>query len=202
MKAAPAFISSGFKVSWRIPAVLLTAVLALVACSSDGLRLKPGEKITPLADQARDSGTNYRLGVGDRIKVTVLGQPDLSGETEVDAGGKIVVALAGAIDAAGRTMTEVAEQVQSRYAGQILRDPKVAVQVVEYRQLTIAGEVKSPGRYKFTFGMDVRAAIALAGGFDKRAIKDAVIVYRNNQLYEGKPESRLEPGDTIEIPRR
>ena len=184
-------------------AILLAAVFAVGACSSDnGVRLKPGEKLGPIAEQARDSGTNYRLGVGDRIKVTVLGQPDLSGESEVDAGGKIVVALVGAVDAAGRTVTEVAEQIQGRYAGQILRDPKVAVQVVEYRQLTIGGEVKTPGRYKFAFGMDVRAAIALAGGFDKRANKDIVIVYRNNQPFEGRPESRLEPGDTIEVPRR
>ena len=188
----------------RFLAVLLMAVFAVAGCSSDGggPKLKPGEKIAPIAEQSRDSGTNYRLGVGDRVKVTVLGQPDLSGESEVDAGGKIVVALAGAIDAAGKTVIEVAEQIQGRYAGQILRDPKVAVQVIEYRQLTIAGEVKNPGRYKFTFGMDVRAAIALAGGFDKRANQNVVIVYRNNTPFEGKSESRLEPGDTVEIPKR
>ena len=66
----------------------------------------------------------------------------------------------------------------------------------------MTGEVKSPGRYKFTFGIDVRSAIALAGGFDKRANKDMVIVYRNNQPYEAKIDSRLEPGDTVEVPRR
>ena len=186
-------------VTLRLIAVLLTATL-VVGCSSDGPRLP--RNAAPVAEPARDSGTNYRLGIGDRVKVTVLGQPDLSGESEVDAGGKIVVALAGAIDAAGQTVTEVANQIQSRYAGQILRDPKVAVQVIEYRMLTVAGEVKTPGRYKFTFGMDVRSAIALAGGFDRRANKDVVIVYRNNQPFEGRLESRLEPGDTIEVPRR
>jgi protein involved in polysaccharide export with SLBB domain len=184
----------------RLIAVLLTAVLTVTACGSDGTRMP--RNAAPIAEPARDSGTNYRLGVGDRVKVTVLGQPDLSGESEVDAGGKIVVALAGAIDAAGQTVSEVASAIQSRYAGNILRDPKVAVQVIEYRMLTVSGEVKSPGRYKFTFGMDVRAAIALAGGFEKRANKDVVIVYRNNQPFEGKPESRIEPGDTIEVPRR
>jgi polysaccharide export outer membrane protein len=184
----------------RLIAVFIAAVLALTACSSDGTRMPRDARAMP--EPARDSGTSYRLGVGDRVKVTVLGQPDLSGESEVDAGGKIVVALAGAIDAAGQTVNEVQNQIQSRYAGQILRNPQVAVQVVEYRQLTIAGEVKTPGRYKFTFGMDVRAAIALAGGFDRRANKDVVIVYRNNQPFEGRLDSRLEPGDTVEVPRR
>ncbi|HYC63095.1 MAG TPA: polysaccharide biosynthesis/export family protein [Reyranellaceae bacterium] len=183
----------------RLLLVLGLALFAVAACSS-GPRIP--RNTPPVAEPARDSGVNYRLGVGDRVKVTVLGQPDLSGETEVDAGGKIVVALAGAIDAAGQTVNEVASQIQSRYAGNILRDPKVAVQVVEYRMLTVAGEVKSPGRYKFTFGMDVRAAIALAGGFDRRAEKDVVVVYRNNQAFEGRMDSRLEPGDTIEVQRR
>lgn len=115
------------KVTSRLIAVLLMAVFAVGACSS-GSRVP--RNAAPIAEPARDSGTNYRLGVGDRVKVTVLGQPDLSGESEVDAGGKIVVALAGAIDAAGHTVNEVASQIQNRYAGQILRDPKVAAQVV------------------------------------------------------------------------
>ena len=63
--------------------------------------------------------------------MTVLGQPDLSSESEVDAGGKIVVALAGAIDAAGHTVGEVEEEIRNRYAGSIPRDPKVAIQVIE-----------------------------------------------------------------------
>ena len=118
------------------------AFLALTACGSSGPRT---QTVGTIGEQTADSGTNYRLGVGDKVHVTVLGQPDLSGDSEVDAGGKIVVALAGAVDAAGATVIEVADRIKASFAGNILRDPKIAVQVTEYRAITVTGEVKSPG---------------------------------------------------------
>lgn len=42
----------------------------------------------------------------------------------------------------------------------------------------------------------------MGGGYDKRANKDTVIVYRNNQPFEGQAQSVLEPGDTVEVARR
>jgi polysaccharide export outer membrane protein len=178
---------------------LIAACFAATACSSTP---RP-QTVGALPQHVVDSGANYHLGIGDKVKVTVLGQPDLSGESEVDAGGKIVVALAGTIDAAGATVTEVTERVKAAFArGQILREPKIAVQVVEYRPITVTGEVKTPGRYKFTFGLDVRSAVALGGGFDKRANQKSVVVYRDNQAYEARSESPLEPGDIVEVLRR
>ena len=186
----------------RLLVVSLAAFAFVAACAPDMPRNANGGKIASLASQAPDSGTNYRLGIGDRVRITVLGQPDLSGESEVDAGGKIVVALAGGVDAAGHTVSEVEAEIRNRYSGSILRDPKVAIQVMEYRPVTVTGEVKAPGRYKFTFGMDVRAAIAMAGGVDRRGTKDVAVVYRDGQPYEAKPDSQLQPGDTLEVPKR
>jgi len=180
-------------VTLRLLVVSLTALFFVVACGSDLPRNANGGKIAHLPSQAPDSGTSYRLGIGDRLKIIVLGQPDLSGESEVDAGG---------IDAAGHTVAEVEAEIRTRYVDQILRDPKVAIQVIEYRPVTVTGEVKSPGRYKFTFGMDARGAVAMAGGVDKRGSKEVAVVYRDGQPYEAKPDSQLQPGDTLEVPRR
>lgn len=93
-------------------------------------------------------------------------------------------------------------RLRPRIGGRQARDRHAAAQVTEYRPVTITGEVKNPGRYKFTFGLDVRAAITMGGGYDKRANKDTVIVYRNNQPFEGQAQSVLEPGDTVEVARR
>ncbi len=183
----------------RIIAVLSAALLGLTACGSSGQRT---QTVGSVAETTVDSGTNYRLGIGDKVHVTVLGQSDLSGDSEVDAGGKIVVALAGAVEAAGSTVVQVADRIRGALSGNILRDPKIAVQVIEYRAITVSGEVKSPGRYKFTFGLDVRSAIAMAGGYDKRARQDAVVVYRDNKPLEAHSNSSLEPGDTVEVARK
>jgi hypothetical protein len=50
--------------------------------------------------------------------------------------------------------------------------------------------------------MDGRAATAMAGGVERRGSKEVAVVYRDGQPYEAKPDSQLQPGDTLEVPRR
>lgn len=180
-------------------AALLVAPVVLSACET-----RPGGPVAPIpqTDLSALSGANYRLGVGDKVKVTVLGQPELTGEADVDAAGRVVVALAGDIMAAGRTVSEVQNDIQSKYAGEILRNPKVTVQVVQYRPITVLGQVKTPGRYAFSFGLNVRSAVALAGGFDRRGSAESVIIYRGGKAYEGRADTILLPGDEVEVLRR
>jgi protein involved in polysaccharide export with SLBB domain len=109
-------------------------------------------------------GTEYRLGIGDKIKVVVFGQPDLTGEAEIDASGKIVVGLIGEVTAAGRMIAEVTAEIRDRLDREYLVDPKVSVLMVAYRPITMLGQVKSPGRYPYSSGLTIRQAVALAGG--------------------------------------
>lgn len=147
-------------------------------------------------------GTDYRLGVGDKIKIVVFGQPDLTGESEIDASGKIVVGLIGDVVAAGRTIGDLQAEIKSRLDKDYLVDPKVSVLMVAYRPITILGQVKQPGRYPYSAGMNVRQAVALAGGYDRRASTGAALVFRNGQEIEVEAEAQVQPGDTIEIQRR
>ncbi|MGE0659922.1 MAG: polysaccharide biosynthesis/export family protein [Reyranellaceae bacterium] len=147
-------------------------------------------------------GTDYRLGIGDKIKVVVFGQPDLTNEIEIDASGKIVVGLIGDVAAAGRTIAEVQEEIRSRLNKDFLVEPRVSVLMVAYRPITMLGQVKSPGRYPYAAGMTIRQAVAQAGGYDKRASTSSATVFRNGREIELEPEAQVQPGDTIEIPRR
>jgi polysaccharide export outer membrane protein len=156
----------------------------------------------PSLNSAQVGGANDRLGVGDRVKIVVFGQPDLTNETEVDATGKVAMALIGEVQAAGRTAREVEGDIRTRLDKDFLVDPKVSVLIVAYRPITILGQVKTPGRYPYSAGMDVRQAVALAGGYDKRASAGSATIYRNNQELEVPPQTLVQPGDTIEIPRR
>ena len=192
-------------------ALLLGAVfaVALAACepSSRSSRNSPpgggGDAGRPAPKQLGVvGGLEYRLGIGDKVKVVVLGQADLGGELEVDAGGKIVVALIGEITAATRSVGEVQEEIKQKLSQGILREPRVTVQVVGYRPVTVLGQVRSPGRYPFSFGMDVRGAVAMAGGYERRGSTDSATIFRSGQKMEGSAETPLLPGDTIEIPKR
>jgi len=158
----------------------------------------------PSASQnlAQVGGAEYRLGVGDRVKIVVFGQPDLTNETEVDASGKVAMALIGDVRAVGRTVREVETDIRTRLDKDFLVNPKVSVLIVAYRPITILGQVKNPGRYPYSAGLDIRQAVALAGGYDKRASSSSATIYRNNQELDVPPETLVQPGDTIEIPRR
>jgi len=176
---------------------------ALAACESSS-RSRGGASGCGPSERTRAfvGGLEYRLGIGDKVKVVVLGQSDLGGELEVDAGGKIVVALIGEIGAAERSVGEVQNEIRAKFGQGILRDPKVTVQVIGYRPVTVLGQVRAPGRYPFSFGMDVRGSVAMAGGYERRGSTDSAIIFRSGQKVEGCAETPLLPGDTVEIPRK
>jgi polysaccharide export outer membrane protein len=146
------------------------------------------------------------LQAGDKVKVTVYGEENLTGLYDINPAGFIEMPLAGAIRAAGRTQSELARAVESRYHAKILQDPKVTVEMVTLRPFYIFGEVEHPGQYPYTAGLNVISAASTAGGFTYRASKSAVLiqhpgepVWREYSLYE--PIAIL-PGDIIRVPER
>jgi polysaccharide export outer membrane protein len=66
--------------------------------------------------------------------------------------------------------------------------------------------VTKPGSYPYIAGMTVRQAVAVAGGFTRRAREDPVVVIHANDPAYTKNEVALDtpvlPGDTIEVERR
>lgn len=180
-------------------ALALAGVLTLAACETGGTT---SSGVACPATKALVGGLDYKLGVGDRLKVTIVGQPELGGEAEVDAGGKVVIALAGEVMAVDRTVGQVQAEILSKMRGTILVDPRISVQVVAYRPVTVLGQVKLPGRYPYSFGLDVRGATALAGGLERRASPDRSVIFRPGGQCDAKPDTPLYPGDTIEVLRR
>jgi polysaccharide export outer membrane protein len=107
----------------------------------------------------------YRLAPGDRITVTVFGQPELSGDVLVDDAGTIAVPLTDPIVVKDLTLLECQKRIGDRLADGILRKPSVSVRVAEPRPLYVLGEVRLPGAYPFRYGSTAKSAVALAGGF-------------------------------------
>jgi protein involved in polysaccharide export with SLBB domain len=134
----------------------------------------------------------YRLNAGDRLNLVVFGQEDVSGEFQIDA--------------AGRTVTQLQNEITAALDRDYIVNPRVSIEVLNYRPFYILGQVNAPGSYPYSAGMDVRQAIAMAGGFTRRARTSTVKVIR--QTAEGtveidpKPGAPVLPGDTIEVDRR
>ena len=70
----------------------------------------------------------YTLGAGDRIKVTVFDQPDLSGSFKVDGTGLISLPLIGKVKAGGKTVRETENTIIRKLKPDFLKHPRVAVE--------------------------------------------------------------------------
>jgi polysaccharide biosynthesis/export protein len=116
---------------------------------------------------ARAAGVDmrdYRLAPGDRITITVLGQPELSGDFLVDGVGNIQMPIVGAVGVGRTTIDACRLLIEARLADGVLRKPGVSVRVAELRPIFVMGDVRAVGSYPFRFGLTPLSALALAGG--------------------------------------
>ena len=150
--------------------------------------------------------SEYVLGIGDKLKVTVFGNEDLSGQTEVDPSGQVTLPLIQQVPAAGKTILQLEEEIRKRLSPDFVKNPRLSIEVLNYRPFYIIGEVKNPGSYAFVGGMTVVNAIALAGGFTYRANKDEVLMIRatdpSRKAVAAARTDIVLPGDVIEVKER
>jgi polysaccharide export outer membrane protein len=146
----------------------------------------------------------YHLGTGDKLKITVYQEPDLSGEFSVDVSGQVQFPLVGQVKAAGLTTHQFTDEVKAALSsGGYLKDPKVSVEVTNFRPFYIMGEVNKPGEYPYETGLTVLGAVALAGGFTYRAEDSRVYVrHKDNTEERVTPATAIGPGDVIRVTER
>lgn len=148
----------------------------------------------------------YRLGSGDRVKVTVFGHDDLSGRFLVGGNGVVALPLIGKIRAGGLTVEELEARIVGALKPDYLKNPRVSIEVLNYRPFYIIGEVKQPGSYPYVSGMTVVNAIALAGGYTYRARENKIYVTHaadsKNLKRPADHDTIILPGDVIEVPER
>lgn len=159
---------------------------------------------TPVSAAAQSM--DYLLGPADKVRVTVYGEPTLSGEFFVTGSGLMSLPLIGEIKAGGLTVGQFQDAVQKALSDGYLKDPRVSAEVLTFRPFYILGEVDKPGTYPYTSGLTVLNAVATAGGFTYRADKKSVFVKHNGETTEEKsvltPSTLVAPGDTIRIGER
>ena len=186
--------------------VVLLSFATVAACSQNDA------DVTPLVLAAREQllqprPADYRLGAGDKVRVIVFNEEQLSGEHTVDPGGNISIPLAGVIVARDRTGTDLAAEIGRRLrAGNFLREPNVSVQVTQTRPFYVLGEVQKPGEFTYRAGLSLNAAVAMAGGFTFRANQRRIFVTREAVGREVPVASDVgmvvEPGDVVRVVER
>src|SRR5829696_3793022 len=111
------------------------------------------------------TGSAYTLSSGDRLRIIVFGQDNLSNIYAVDGAGRIAMPLIGTVAIGGQTTAAAARTIEAKLASGFVREPHVTVEVDAYRPFYILGEVTTSGQYPFVNGMTVETAVAIAAGF-------------------------------------
>lgn len=204
----------------RMFALLGFAALALSGCASDGSHVFDADQVVAVAQTTSsgpadlprelkgphavaDADGPYLLDTGDKLRIFVYGQPNLSRSYTVDHQGQITVPLIGEVGARGLTTKKLEHVIAGRLGTQFVRDPQVTVDMLQNRPFFILGEVKLAGQYPYVSGMTVETAVAIAGGYSERAsTKTFRITRRVNGLVdvmEAPSDYVLQPGDTVTV---
>ena len=198
---------------------LLTAVFALAACdgnstpivkeSGESLQLAPtnapGGGLRQGATAGKDA--DYKLGANDRLRITVFGQPTLTGEYTLDGNGVLSFPLIGNIPAEGVTTSQLQKAIAAKLEPDYLVNPNVSAEVISRRPFYVIGEVQKPGNYSFVTSLTAINAVAMAGGFTRRAKKNDFYIRRTSAdgqtvRVEAHSGTLLQPGDTLEVRER
>ena len=74
----------------------------------------------------------YRLGVADKVRVTVFGEAALTGEFLVGGNGKISLPLIGETQASGLTIAEFQDEVATALQDGFITEPRVSAEILTY----------------------------------------------------------------------
>lgn len=199
--------------------ILLSTVAAAQSTNSSPVQRPVGTAGTASPDSAaRPSAVkptapvspDYRLVPGDKLRIEVYKDAQLSQSVQVRPDGKITLPLANDVTAAGYTPSELREAIANSLKPYIA-NPTVTVIVVETVPpvVYVMGEVNSAGPQPLTGNLDVLQALAAAGGFRDFANTKNIKVRRGKEIlrfnYKDAVEGKaapllLKPGDTVIVP--
>ena len=195
--------------------VLMLALWFATACAMiDYSKAGAGAKTPVAAEKATAASTatptqaadeDYRLGAEDKVKISVYGEADLSGEFVVDGSGVLATPFIGQMQVKGMSLREFEVAYAKKLKdAEILLDPKISAEVTSFRPIYVLGEVKKPGQYAYVSGMTVQKAVALAEGYTYRASESRVEITRGGRktTVEINSQTRVLPGDEIRILER
>jgi polysaccharide export outer membrane protein len=109
------------------------------------------------------------LDAGDRLTVTVFGQPEMSGVFLIDGDGNVELPIVGAVPVGQLTIRNAQKRVEDRLSDGYILHPSVSIVITERRPIYVVGDVKAPGTFPFRNGSTVLNAVAQAGGYGSQA---------------------------------
>jgi polysaccharide export outer membrane protein len=155
---------------------------AVVAACVTGLA---GCRSYPLYDYKKEPdprGQEFQVGALDQLQVVVWKNKEMSADVTVRPDGIVTLPLIGDVKAAGRTPSELQKEIAKRLHV-YMREEEVVVSVsvatVNSYYFTVLGSVERAGYYTSRGYVTAVEAVAIAGGPNRFAGHDLVIIRGN-----------------------
>jgi polysaccharide export outer membrane protein len=146
------------------------------------------------------------LQPGDKLKLTIWREPDMTGEFEVQPNGAVNFPKIGRIQVDGLTTDSLRHVIHDAYAVS-LRD--AAIEVTPMRRVVVDGSVRNAGFFYADPTVTVRGALAMAGGVTPEGNRKRIELVRdgretsiNLSSAPSLADSPAQSGDQIRVPER
>lgn len=193
---------------WRFVLVAAPALMLALPGGASAQSLASSTNAAPVTAE-------YRLVPGDKVRIEVYKDAQLSQSVQIRPDGKITMPLIGDVTAVNQTPTELRLAITESLK-EYMTNPSVTVIVVETVVPTayVMGEVRAPGSVPLQGQMTVLQALALSGGLtefaksgDIRVLRKTdtgmeTIPFRYKDALKGDAKALvyLRPGDTVVVP--
>ncbi len=159
--------------------------------------------------------SDYPISPHDVLRISVLGEDDLSVTTRVSERGAISFPLLGEVQVSGYTSLQFERRLEELLGKDYLVSPSVNISIIEYSTISVLGQVKKPGTFEIKGKMTISQAIAMAGGLTRIASpngtkvirkingeKEVISVPLNDILKDGdlREDIPMKPGDLVVVP--
>jgi polysaccharide export outer membrane protein len=161
--------------------------------------------------------SEFILGVGDEVELTVYRHDDLNKKVRIPPEGKNTFPLIGDVQTKGVSIHQLREKIKDALSVYIV-DPQVSLEITSFKgqKIFILGEVHNPGVYQIDTPTTIIEAIAKAGGYTIDGKYNSVMLIRGGLE---KPELKrldlkktfasgdmsqnifLKSGDVVYVPR-
>jgi polysaccharide export outer membrane protein len=172
------------------------SLLAVYLCAAD----------TVAAQEAPVAAVPNHLQPGDRIRLRVWREADMSDEFRVNTDGTVVFPRLGVRTVIGKEPGTLMRELMEDY-GRVLRTP--AIEITFLRRINVGGSVQRPGVYYIDPTMTVQDVLLEAGGATPLGRTDRIELIRDGELIEAKlrqdiqlVESPIRSGDQLFVPER
>ena len=162
------------------------------------------------------SDSNYKIGPGDVIEISVWRDESLNRKVAVPPDGIIAFPLIGDINVKGMTVADIRNSVTKKLDAYI-KDAVVTVMLIEINSMRayVIGKVNKPGEYPILMDTSVVQMLSMAGGLNPFASERNIHILRkeNNKTFKipfnyrevlrGKNLEQniiLQQGDVIVVP--